>query len=337
VTEIMKREVVVLDVLSPASIARFEALVPVGYHLTVASDRSEPHLRALMTHADYVITGQVAVTEPMLASAKRLKLLHKWGVGVDSIDLDTAARLGIAVARTTGSNAIPVAEYTIGLMLTTLRHIAWAHEGMRAGLWPGGRLAHDAFMLNGRVVGLIGCGAIGQRVAALLAAFGCRLLYTQRRRLPIEVESQLGAEYCSLETLLRSSDIVSLHCPLTEDTRNLIDRTAFETMRPHAILVNVARGGVVNEDDMAWALSEGVILAAATDVFAHEPLPAESALRKLDNLVLSPHLAAATADNFAPTVRRMFNNIAQFERGEPIPARDLVLPPGPGRTWQSSS
>jgi phosphoglycerate dehydrogenase-like enzyme len=329
--KVERRELVVLDVLSPASQTRFRALLPEGFTLTLATERSERHLHTIIAGADYAITGQVAVTGATLRAAHRLRLLHKWGVGVDSIDLDAAKELGIAVARTTGANAIPVAEYTIALMLSTLRHLAWAHESMRAGQWPGGRLAHDAFMLNGRTVGLVGCGAIGQRVAGLLKAFGTRTLYNQRHPLPQEVERELGIEYCSLDQLLERSEVISLHCPLTADTRGLINRAAFQRMKSTAILVNVSRGGVVNEQDLCWALANRVILAAASDVFAVEPLPEDSPLRKLDNLVLSPHLAAATADNFAPTVERMFANIARIERGEPIPELDLVVAPGAAR------
>jgi len=128
-----------------------------------------------------------------------------------------------------------------------------------------------------------------------------------------------------LPALLSTADVVSLHCPLTPQTTNMIDTAALATMKRSAILINVARGGVVVEADLADALRRRVIRGAAMDVYSIEPLPADSELLKLDNIVVTPHLAAATADTFEPTVRRMFDNMARVARGEPVPARDLVV------------
>ena len=131
--------------------------------------------------------------------------------------------------------------------------------------------------------------------------------------------------YATMAEILAQSDIVSLHCPLTPETTNLIDTKALAAMKPTAILVNVARGGVVNEAELVVALRNRVIAGAAMDVYAIEPLPADSELLTLDNLVVTPHLAAMAADNFAPTVSRMFANIAHVSRGEPVPPKDLVV------------
>ena len=316
-----------LDALSEANQRRLIAMLEPGFELVVARQRNDAHLRELIADADYAITGQVPVPAGLLAAAARLKLLHKWGVGVDNIDLDAARARGIVVARTTGGNAIPVAEYTIGLMIATLRNLAWAHAELKRGHWSGDTVPHDALMLHGRTVGLVGFGAIGQRVAMLLQAFGCRVLYT-RQTVPAAPapESGLQARPVPLDRLLAESDIVSLHCPLTAKTAGLIDRRALQSMKPHAVLINVARGGIVNETDLHWALSNRVILGAATDVFETEPLPADSPLLALDNLVVSPHLAAIAADNFAPTVGRILANFSRIERGEPIPAHEQVVP-----------
>ena len=258
----------------------------------------------------------------LFAAAQRLRLLHKWGVGVDTIDLDAAREFRIPVARLPGGNALQVAEYTIGLMIATMRNLAWGHAELRQGHWKSRSLPHDSLMLHGRTVGLVGFGAIGQRVATLLKAFGCRVIATRRTGR----EGQAGdIELMPLERLLEEADVVSLHCPLNHETAGLIDRAALARMKRHAVLVNVARGGVVNEADLYWALKEKIILAAATDVFETEPLPANSPLLELDNLVVSPHLAAIAADNFIPTVSRMLANIARIERGEPLPEQDRVV------------
>ena len=321
-TSHQRRRIVVLDAIQTSSRKQFEALLDPGFELVVAERLDPDHLKQLITEADYAITGQTPVPRSLLAAAKRLRLLHKWGVGVDAIDLDAARELRIPVARLPGGNALQVAEYTIGLMIATMRNLAWGHAELKQGHWKSRNLPHDSLMLHGRTVGLVGFGAIGQRVALLLKGFGCRVIATRRTG----SEGQAGeVELMPLERLLEMADVVSLHCPLNHETAGLIDRAALSRMKRHAVLVNVARGGVVNEADLYWALKEGVILAAATDVFDTEPLPADSPLLELDNLVVSPHLAAIAADNFIPTVSRMLANIAHIERGEPLPEHDRVV------------
>lgn len=314
-----------LDMLSDASRHAIASMIPPGFELIVADTRDIDRLQTLIADADYAITGQVAVPAALLQSAKRLRLLHKWGVGVDNIDLEAARALGISVARTTGGNAIPVAEFTLGLMIATLRNLAWAHAELMQGRWNHRSMPHESLMLHGRTVGLIGFGATGQRVAHLLAAFGCRVLYT-RRTPPDESSAQTAAEFVPIDRLLAESDIVSLHCPLNADTAGLIDRQALSSMQRHAVLINVSRGGVVNESDLHWALSNRVILGAALDVFETEPLPGDSPLLQLANLVVSPHLAGITADNLAPTISRILANFVRTESGEPIPAHEQVIP-----------
>jgi D-3-phosphoglycerate dehydrogenase len=303
------------------------ALLPPGLALTHGTARGDEHMKAIIAEADYAISGQVAVSGDVLRAAKRLKLLHKWGVGVDNLDLDAARALGIKVARTTGSNAVPVAEFALGLMLSALRLIAYGHAELKKGEWRGGRLPAETFMLSGKTVGIVGFGAIGTNLAKLLKGFGCRVLYTQRTRLDPAREAELNASYAALPDLLAQSDVVSLNCPLTPETAGMIDAAAFRRMKPTAILVNVARGGVVVEADLVAALRAKTIHGAAFDVFETEPLPADSPLLApdLDRLVVTPHLAAIAADNFEKTVRQMFGNIARLARGEPVPAVDLVV------------
>ncbi|KPF62135.1 3-phosphoglycerate dehydrogenase [Bosea sp. AAP35] len=321
----MTETIVLLDMITPERAAKLRALLPPGFALTHGAARGDAHMKEIIAEADYAIAGQVAVPGELLRAARKLKLLHKWGVGYDNIDIQTARELGIKVARTTGSNALPVAEFTLGLMLSALRFIAFSHAALKQGHWSTGHLPGDTFMLSGKTVGLVGFGAIGQNVAKLLKGFGCTILYTKRQPLAAAEEAALGVSYATMDAILARSDIVSLHCPLTPETTGLIDARALSAMKQTAILVNVARGGVVNEADLVTALRSRVIAGAAMDVFATEPLPADSALLSLDNLVVTPHLAAMAADNFAPTVARMFANIEHVSRGEPLPARDVVV------------
>ena len=320
----MSGRIVVLDAIAPRTAERIAALVPEGFSFDYARAPGEDAMRALIADADYAISGQVAVPGRVLEAATRLKLLHKWGVGTDNLDLPAARALGIAVARTTGSNAVPVAEFTIGLILATLRHLAWAHAELRQGRWRGGRLPADAYMLSGKVVGIVGFGAIGRNVARLLQGFGCTILYDTPRPLGPAEEAALGVRHAALPELLAAADVVCLHCPLTPRTRGLIGRAALSAMKRSAVLVNVARGGVVVEADLVWALQSGVIHGAATDVFETEPVDPSNPLLGLENVVLTPHIAAGAADNFAPTIGQMMRNIQCVARGEAVPAGDLV-------------
>lgn len=320
----MTETIVVLDPLAPERADRLRALLPPGFVLTHATARGDAHLAAIVAEAHYAISGQVAVGGDVLRAAQRLKLLHKWGVGVDNLDLDAARALGIKVARLAGGNAVPVAEFAIGLMLATLRNIAHGHAGLQAGRWRE-PVPRDSFTLSGKTIGLVGFGAIGRTVARLLAGFGCTILYAKPTRLPAEEEARLGVRHASLDELLARADVVSLHCPLTPATAGMIDAAALARMKRGAILVNVARGGVVVEADLVRALRDGTIHAAAADVYATEPLAADSPLLGLPNLTTTPHLAAIAADNFEPTVRRMFANVLRVSRGEKIPADDLVV------------
>ena len=321
----MTRTIVVLDAISEAVADRLRALLPDGFTLTHATALGDDHLMEIVAEADYAISGQVAVSGAVLRAGKRLELLHKWGVGVDNLDIETARELGIKVARTTGSNSTAVAEFTIGLMICALRHIPHGHLALQHGEWRNWR-GQSPFLLSGKTVGLVGFGAIGTTVARLLSGFGCVVLYTKPRRLGADEEKRLGVAFAELPELLARADVVSLHCPLTPATAGLIDRTALSSMKPTAVLVNAARGGIVAEHDLAWALRNRVIHAAAVDVYEIEPLPPTSPLLHVDGLTLTPHLGAMAADTFEPTVRRMFANIVRVSRGEPIPTLDAVVP-----------
>ncbi len=239
----MMRTILLLDPIPPVTAARLAALLPEGFRLIHGPTREEDDLVALMPEADVVITGQLPVTARLIAAGAKLSLIHKWGVGVDNIDLAAARVRAIPVLRTTGSNAVPVAELTIGLMIAALRHIPYADRELRAGRWRWGRLPGDPLTLTGKTVGLVGFGAIGRRVARLLAGFEARVLYARRGGPASGDEADVGATRVELPELLERSDVVSLHCPLTPETTRLIDAAAFARMKSTAVLVNVARGG----------------------------------------------------------------------------------------------
>lgn len=321
----MPKTIVLLDMTTPERAERLRELLPEGFVLTHGTARGDDHMKQIIAEADYAIAGQVGVSADVLRAAKKLKLLHKWGVGYDNIDIAAARELGIKVARTTGSNALPVAEFALGLALSALRFIGYGHQELKKGHWATGKLPGETYMLSGKTVGIIGFGAIGKNLARLLKGFGCTILYSKRTPLSPAEEAEFGVRHATLAEILAEADVVSLHCPLTPETTNLIDTAAFKAMKKTAVLVNCARGGVVDEAALVEALRAREIAGAAMDVFSVEPLPPESELLTLDNLVVTPHLAAMAADNFAPTVKRMFANMQHVSRGEPVPPLDLVV------------
>lgn len=229
------------------------------------------------------------ITERVIAACSRLRVISKHGSGIDTIDAKAAAARGVAVKAAVGANAAAVAEHTWALILACAKSVVDLNARMREGHWD--KATHKTVELEGRTLGLVGLGAIGTRVAASGAAMGLRLLAYD----PFVETAPAGVRLCSLTELLQNSDIVSLHCPLTAENARLLDHRAFALMRTGAILVNTARGGLIDEEALADALRSGKLLAAGLDTFAAEPLPPEDRLRSLPRLVLTPHVGGVTA------------------------------------------
>jgi phosphoglycerate dehydrogenase-like enzyme len=300
------------------------SLLPEGFAVHTVTGRSQADLEAAVADADYAVWWDLPLPEAVMAAGPRLKLLHKWGVGIDNIDLDAARRRGILVARTTGSNAIPVAEFTVGALIALARRIPWAHASTTAGAWEKNEVWRRSIMVSGKTVGIIGMGSIGRGVAKRLAAFDCRVLYHNRSRVAEAEERALGAEYRGLDDLLQESDVVSLNCPLTPETRGLLDARAIALMKRGALLVNVARGGVVVEEALVEALRSGRLAGAAVDVFEQEPPPPDHPLLHMNNVLVTPHIASTAYENSRRSVGHWLGNILRVSRGEPIPEADRV-------------
>jgi phosphoglycerate dehydrogenase-like enzyme len=321
----MSEKIIVLDPITPSTAERMRELLPPGLTLDHATSRDPAELKTLVAEADYIVSGQIPVDAELLAAATKAKLLHKWGVGVDNFDLDAARAKGIVVARTTGSNAVPVAEFAVGLMIALLRNLAFGHATLREnGAWRTTTLPKESLMISGKTVGIIGYGAIGQNVARMVKGFGCTVLYNKTRPLPAAEEASQGVTFATVAEILAQADIVTLHCPMTQQTKGMIDRRALQSMKPKAVLINCARGGVVVESDLVEALKAREILGAATDVYETEPVPPDHPLLTLDNAVVTPHIAAMAADNFASTIHQMWGNIHRVAQGEKVAENDFV-------------
>jgi D-3-phosphoglycerate dehydrogenase len=249
-------------------------------------DKAE--MKELIRDADAVIVGVDPLDADVLSAASRLKVISKYGVGTDNIDQTFAASKGIEVAVAAGANTDAVADYTLALMLAVARRIVPIDQGCRRMDWQ----KQTAVDVWGKTVGLIGLGAIGKGVARRAKGFDMRVLAYDLYQDP-EYAARNGIEYVSLDRLLRESDFISLHLPLTEQTHHIIGPAEFEKMKPTAVLVNTARGGLIDEAALLRVLRENRIWGAGIDVFSQEP-PEEKELLQLGNIVIGSHTAAST-------------------------------------------
>lgn len=287
---------------------------------TAALDRAE--LMRRVAGADALVADPtVAVDTDLLdAAGPRLRVVANFAVGYDNVDVDACRARGVAVTNTPDVLTNATAELTVALMLAAARRLGEGERLLRAGRWtgwePGQLLGRE---LSGAVVGIVGLGRIGTRVAELLRGFDVEPLYAARSR-HLEAEERLGARHATLEDLLAESDVVTLHAPLTPETRHLIDRDALARMKPGAVLVNTSRGGLVDAAALADALARGRPAAAALDVYEEEPRVPEELLA-LEQVVLAPHMGSATTaarDGMASLVAD--NVIAVLGGGAPVTA-----------------
>ena len=258
------------------------------------SDLSREDLKQRMPGAaGLVVRSRTLVDRELIETATGLEVIGRAGVGTDNIDLETATRQGVAVLNAPAGNTLSTAELTFGLLLAAARGIPTADGSMHAGRWERG--AVRGAQLSGKTLGVVGAGRIGTEVVHRAKAFGMRVLVVDPYLSPERV-SDLGVESVDLDELLERSDYVTLHLPLTDDSRMLIDARRIASMRTDAVLINAARGGLVDETARDEAVRTGQLRAAGLDVYETEPLPPDHPLRSAPNLVMTPHIGAATPD-----------------------------------------
>lgn len=279
--------------------------------------RSQEMLIERLRDAEAVINirSSCKFTDDVFQACPRLRLLSLWGTGTDNVDLLSAERRGVTVTNTPGVSAISVAEHALALMLAVTRGIPGQDAAVRAGSWPRGQ----GVELYGKTLGLIGLGAIGRRFAALGNAIGMRVIAWTMHPNPA-----LSVKLLEFDQVLRASDVLSLHVRLSSETRAMIGTREFDLMKPNAILVNTARGAIVDEAALVEALSSRRIAGAGMDVFSTEPLPPGHALTGLSNVVLTPHSAGITPEALEAGLQMAVDNVLKFLAGNPT---NTVVPP----------
>ena len=291
---------------------RLEALAGEGFAVAPCEETDQARFRALIADAEVIWHILMPITAEVIAAAPKLRLIQKVGVGVNTIDLAAAKGRGIAVCNMPGTNSRAVAEMTLLLMLAAMRKICWFDARTREGRgWPlPPAIQDDLGEIAGRTIGLVGYGAVPRLLAPVLKAMGARVLYTARSPKPDAV-----AEWRTLEDLLGQSDIVSLHAALTEKTEKMIGADALKRMKPGAVLVNTARGQLVDETALADALRSGRLGAAGLDVFAAEPVGPGHPLFALPNVVLAPHAAWLTMETLDRSLAVAVENCRRLRAG----------------------
>lgn len=292
---------------------QLRALGDVTVYTERGADRESELIRRI-GEADVIVNirAHARISATVLAACDRLRLISVWGTGTDHIDLAACRERGVTVTNTPGVNAHAVAEHTMALILAVTRRIPAMDTGVRAGQWPRGMLVQ----LEGKTLGIVGLGAVGRRVAKLAAPFGMRLLASTHGD-DAGRAAAVGARHVPIETLLRESDVVSLHLRLSGDTTRYLGRERLGLMKPTAFLINTARGDLVDRDALVDALRNGRLAGAALDVFHEEPVRADDPLLALPNVVLTPHNAGMTPEVIDVGLRRAVENVAAYLRGAP--------------------
>jgi phosphoglycerate dehydrogenase-like enzyme len=324
-----KPTVAVLDPMPAASRQVIADIFGAEFRIVQAEDDSPGAKHRAAADATVLLTMYGAVDRDTIAAAPRARLIQKLGIGTDKIDAAAAAEHGVAVLKAAGVNADAVAELTVLHILAVGRNLGRAMAAARSGRVEKELLRAESFQLTGKTVGLLGLGHIGLAVARRLAPFGVGQVYHDLRRASPEAEAAIPIRYVGFDELISAADVISLHLPLTPATANIIGEDVLARVKPGLILVNTARGGLVDERALAKAITDGRVLGAGLDVTAQEPLPADSELHSLDRVMLTPHVGGAAANNFPRVIRHAYGNVRAVLAGQgDVAEADIVTWPG---------
>ena len=305
-----------------------KSVVPDGFTVETLEELNYDCLLKQAVDADYLlVSGRLPIDVGVLSAAKHLKMIQRTGVGTEMLNMEAIKSLNIPVYVNAGVNARSVAEHTITLMFACLKRLPQINADTHNGVWKKQLQGVTTHELSGKIVALVGMGNIGRRVAAMLQPFGVKILYTDVFRQNAEVEEKLGLTYCEcFEDILPKADILSFHCPLTPENTELLNKDSLKKMKQGAIVVNTARGKLINPDDLYDVLQSGHIASAALDTHYEEPVKEGYKLAELDNAILTPHIGGLSYEAFQTMMVGAMENIQAFEEGrlEEIESKRLV-------------
>ena len=306
-----------------------KSVVPAGFEVKTLDEPTQEQLVKEAADADYfLVRGRLKIDEDVLAAAKKLKMIQRTGVGTEMLDKAAIKARNIPVYVNAGINARSVAEHTITLILNCLKNIPLISSNVKNGVWKKQETGVSCNELYGKTVALVGMGNIGRITAGILHAFGANVIYTDLFRQSDDVEKTLNLVYKpTFEELLPEADVLSFHCPLTTENQEMLNASAIAKMKDGAIVVNTARGKLIDEAALFDALVSGKIRSAGLDVHFDEPMVANDPLKTLDNVILTPHIAGLSYETFQSMMAGAVENIVAFEKGdlESIISKKLIL------------
>lgn len=301
-----------------------KSVVPEGYTIKTLDEPTQEQLVKEAADADYLlVSGRLKINKEVLDSAKNLKMIQRTGVGTEMLDKEEIKSRGIPVYVNAGVNARSVAEHTLTLILSCLKRVPAIDKQIRNGVWKKQETGTSCHELYGKTVALVGMGAIGRQVAKYLNCFGARVIYTDIFQQSKEVEEELSLTFYPFHQpstinhqLLSEADILSFHCPLTDDNKEMLNASTIGKMKDGAIVVNTARGKLINEIDLYEALISGKLASVGLDVHYEEPMLKDDPLCTLDNVILSPHIAGLSFETFHSMMKGAVDNIVAFDKGK---------------------
>lgn len=290
----MKDKMIQILVTDPLSDAGISVLENAKIKVVVDSNANKQDLLKIVPEIDgWIIRSGTIIDKDLIHAAKKLQVIGRAGVGVDNIDLPAATQKGIIVMNTPDVNTVSAAEHTIGIMLSLARNISIANQRLNSGKWDRNNLVGTE--LRNKTIGIVGLGKIGREVMTRCLSFGMRVIGCDPY-ITDNIFSSDDVRLTDLDTLTKESDFISVHVPKLDSTNNLFDLERIKLMKSTSMIINVARGGIINEQDLAFAVKEGIIAGAAVDVFVNEPIEKDHPLINIDNILITPHLGASTKE-----------------------------------------
>ncbi len=300
---------------------------PDGFTVKTLDEATHEQLVKEAVDADYfLVSGRLPIDKAVLDVASHLKMVQRTGVGTEMLDVEAIKGRNIPVYVNAGVNARSVAEHTLTLMLATLKRLPQINQQVHQGVWKKQQTGLSTHELYGKTVGLVGMGHIGRLVAQMLQPFGAKVIYTDVLRQTVEVETQLSLNYYDgFEAMLPLADILSFHCPLTKENMEMLNQHTLAMMKEGAIVINTARGKLINPDALYEALIAGHINSAALDTHYEEPIKDGYKLAELDNVILTPHIGGLSCEAFEAMIQEAMRNIEAFEQGRLLEIEDKKL------------
>lgn len=294
-----------------------KGVVPEGFSVKTLDELNYDCLVCEVVDADYLlVSGRLPIDEGVLSAAKHLKMIQRTGVGTEMLDVEAIKAHGIPVYINAGVNAQSVAEHTLTLILACLKRLPQINQQTHQGVWKKQQVGVTTRELKDKTVALVGMGNIGRMVAQMLQAFDAKIIYTDVVRQTAETEQRLGLTYYdSFETMLPEADVLSFHCPLVKENTEILNQHTLAMMKKGAIVVNTARGKLINPNDLYEALASGQLSSAALDTHYEEPIKEGYRLAALENVILTPHIGGLSYEAFHQMMADAVENIVAFEEG----------------------